>query len=79
VKHDLTDILTQIKKSERIENYETIRIGKYGNRINISVTISPIKDEGGKIIGASAIARDITEQKLYEAERIKKEQQLSQA
>lgn len=57
------DILTRIRRGERIDHFETLRRGKHGNLITVSLTISPIKDVDGKIIGASKIARDITQQK----------------
>lgn len=61
-------ILDRIRLGERIDHYETVRIRKDGRAINISLTVSPIKDVGGKIIGASKIARDITERKRTEAQ-----------
>ena len=56
-------ILARLRAGERIEHYETIRIRKDGKPINISLTVSPIKGPNGKIIGASKIARDISEQR----------------
>ena len=56
-------ILNRIRRGERIDHYETVRRRKHGSLIVISLTVSPIKDAEGKIIGASKIARDITEQK----------------
>jgi PAS domain S-box-containing protein len=56
-------ILTRIRRGERIEHFETIRQRKPGSLIAVSLTISPVKDAKGKIVGASKIARDITEQK----------------
>ena len=53
---------------ERVEHYETVRMRKDGSRIDISLTISPVKNTEGKIIGASKIARDITERKNAEAQ-----------
>ncbi|MGZ5018855.1 MAG: PAS domain S-box protein [Chthoniobacterales bacterium] len=53
-------ILERIRRGERIEHYETVRRKKDGTLFNISLTVSPIKDEGGNVIGASKIARDIT-------------------
>jgi PAS domain S-box-containing protein len=61
-------ILERIRRGERVEHYETIRMRKHGSRVNISLTISPVKNAGGKIIGASKIARDITERKHSEAQ-----------
>jgi PAS domain S-box-containing protein len=62
-------ILKQIRAGERIEHYETVRITKHGRRIPVSLTISPIKNSAGEIIGASKIARDITERKQAEETR----------
>ena len=56
-------ILTRIRRGERIEHFETIRQRKHGSLIWVSLTISPVKNPQGKIVGASKIARDITEQK----------------
>jgi PAS domain S-box-containing protein len=56
-------ILTRIRRGERIDHYETIRQRKHGSLIVVSVTVSPVKNADGKIVGASKIARDITEQK----------------
>jgi PAS domain S-box-containing protein len=60
-------ILGRLRRGERIDHYETVRVRKDGSHINISLTVSPIKDKNGNVIGASKIARDITERKLYEA------------
>ncbi len=59
-------ILARIRKGERIDHFETVRRRKDGSRIDISLSISPIKDESGTIVGASKIARDITLQKRAE-------------
>jgi PAS domain S-box-containing protein len=61
-------ILERIRRGERVEHYETVRMRKRGSPVNISLTISPIKNVEGKIIGASKIARDITERKRSEAQ-----------
>ncbi len=61
-------IIGKIKRGEKIEHYETIRRRKNGELIQISLTVSPIKDKNGTIIGASKIARDITEKKRTENE-----------
>ena len=60
---DVLQILKKIKHGDRINNYETVRLRKDGKQIDASLTISPIRDAAGKIIGASTIARNITEQK----------------
>ena len=57
------EILTRIKSGERIDHFETIRQRKDGSQIVVSLSVSPVKDDDGKIVGASKIARDITEQK----------------
>jgi PAS domain S-box-containing protein len=57
------EILTRIRRGERIEHFETVRQPKHGSLIVVSITISPVKNAEGKIVGASKIARDITEQK----------------
>jgi PAS domain S-box-containing protein len=54
-------ILERIRRGERIEHYETVRQRKNGSKLNVSLTVSPIKDRNGKVIGASKIARDISE------------------
>ena len=59
-------ILETLKSGDRIENFETVRVTKTGKRINVSLTISPIKDSTGGTVGISGIARDITERKLAE-------------
>jgi PAS domain S-box-containing protein len=56
-------ILTRIRRGARIEHFETVRQRKHGSLIWVSLTISPVKNAEGKIVGASKIARDITEQK----------------
>jgi PAS domain S-box-containing protein len=56
-------ILTRIRRGERIDHFETVRQRKHGGLIVISLTVSPVKDAAGRIVGASKIARDITEQK----------------
>jgi PAS domain S-box-containing protein len=56
-------ILTRIRRGERIDHFETVRQRKHGSFITVSLTISPVKNVEGKIVGASKIARDITEQK----------------
>ena len=64
--HEEAEILAQIARGESTEHLETVRIRKDGKRIEVSLTVSPIKDSHGKIIGASKIARDISERKRAE-------------
>jgi PAS domain S-box-containing protein len=72
------EILARIRRGERVDHFETVRRHKDGRLIDISLTISPVRDGRGRIIGASKIARDITERKdaaakLQESERRLKE------
>jgi PAS domain S-box-containing protein len=60
------EIIANLKQGNRVEHYETVRVTKWGKQLQISLTISPIKDLEGNIIGASKIARDITRQKQNE-------------
>ena len=63
-------ILERVKRGERVDHFETVRMRKDGRRIDVSLTVSPIKDATGEITGASTIARDITERKrALEAQR----------
>ena len=63
-------ILARIKKGESVNHYETVRCHKDGRLIDISVTVSPIRDANGQVIGASKVARDISERKKLEKEII---------
>ena len=65
---EIPQILERLRKGERIDHFETVRMRKDGKWIDISLTISPIKVATGRIIGASTIARDITERKRMEEE-----------
>ena len=59
-------ILSRIARGERVDHFETVRVRADGTRIDVSATISPLKDADGRIIGASKIARDISERKAQE-------------
>lgn len=63
------NILERIRRGERIEHYETVRRRKDGATIHISLTVSPVKDAQGKIVGASKVARNITERKRADEQR----------
>jgi PAS domain S-box-containing protein len=60
------EILGRIARGERIDHFETVRVAKDGRRVDVSATISPVHDSRGQVIGASKIARDITERKRAE-------------
>ena len=69
------DILDQLRRGERVNHFETTRVRKDGRIIHVSLTISPVRDESGSILGASHIARDITERKQFE-EQLRQTQRL---
>jgi PAS domain S-box-containing protein len=60
-------LLQRLRQGEQIEHYETVRVRKDGRRVDVSLTISPVKDAEGRVIGASKITRDITARKRNEA------------
>src|SRR5256885_15264761 len=62
-------ILARVARGETTDHFETVRVAKDGRKIDVSVTISPLRDDQGRVIGASKIARDITERKLAEAKQ----------
>ncbi len=62
-----TAILASLRRGERVDHFETVRVAKDGRRLDVSLTISPIMDATGRVIGASKIARDITRRKEIEA------------
>jgi PAS domain S-box-containing protein len=68
---ELPGIMARLRRGERIDHYETIRVRKDGIRLDVSVSISPIRDEAGCIVGAASIGRDITERKR--AERVRRD------
>jgi len=72
-------ILAKLCAGERVEHYETVRLTKDGRRLDISLTSSPIRNAAGRVIGASKVARDITEKKRDEAERLRLVDELKDA
>jgi PAS domain S-box-containing protein len=71
------EILSCLKRGERFEHFETVRTTKEGRQLHISLTVSPIKDANGRVVGASKIARDITDRKLSE-EALRKAQKAAE-
>lgn len=67
--HEEAEILGKIRAGQRVEHYETQRLRKDGTCVEVSITVSPVRDSTGSIVGASKIARDITVSKLAAAER----------
>lgn len=65
-------IIAQLRRGERVDHFETVRVRKDGTRIEVSISVSPIRDESGRIIGAAKVARDISEAKRLQ--RVEREQ-----
>jgi PAS domain S-box-containing protein len=63
------EVLARIRRGDRVDHFETLRVTKDGRLLTISLTVSPIRDSGGRIIGASKIGRDITERRRLDEER----------
>lgn len=72
------DILGRLSRGERVDHFETVRMRKDGKRLDISLTISPIRDAAGHVVGASKVARDITQRKQAEALLRQNEERLRQ-
>jgi len=72
------EISARMARGERIDHYETVRIAKGGRRLHVSISISPIRDAAGRVVGASKIARDVTAQREAEQGRRRSEEQFRQ-
>ena len=77
LQHEEVEILSKLRRGERIERYETIRARKDGQKLHISLTISPIRDSSGTVVGAAKIAHDITARRRAEQELLERETQLA--
>ncbi|MCB1556760.1 MAG: PAS domain S-box protein, partial [Alphaproteobacteria bacterium] len=73
------EIMASLSAGKRIKHYETVRIDKDGNLLDVSMTVSPLRDGEDKIVGASMVVRNITERKRAEAELMKYTMQLKQS
>ena len=73
LQHEERAILARLRNGERIEHFETTRLSKTGERLSLSLTISPVRDANGRVVGASKIARDITERKEFEKRLVETE------
>ena len=73
------DILARIKRGESVDHFETVRVRKDGTRIDVSLSVSPIRDSKGVIVGAAKIARDITERKRAQDGLREKERRLAES
>ena len=77
LRYEEQNILDQVRRGERVDHFDTIRITKDGRRIPISLTVSPVRDSRGVIIGASKVARDISERKRAEEALLESERRLA--
>jgi two-component system CheB/CheR fusion protein len=59
-------IISRLRQGERIDHFDTVRLRKDGTLVHLSITVSPIRDSTGRIVGASKVARDVTDRKRYE-------------
>jgi PAS domain S-box-containing protein len=64
--HEEAMILERLRRGERVDHFETVRVRKDGTALDVSLTISPLKDAAGHVVGASKVARDVTERKRVE-------------
>jgi PAS domain S-box-containing protein len=76
---ELPGIMEKLKRGESVEDFETVRVRKDGTTVEVSVTLSPVRDASGRIIGASSVDRDITRRKQEENERLSLIQDLTSA
>jgi PAS domain S-box-containing protein len=65
------DVLARLRRGERVDHFETVRVTKDGRPVDVSITVSPIRDGTGRIVGASKIARDISERRRLEEMRVR--------
>ncbi len=79
VQHEEDHTLAEIRRGQRVDSYESVRRHKDGRRLDVSVTVSPIRDAHGNVVGASKIARDITARKVYERRLEEHQRQLEGA
>jgi len=77
--NDIETILERIRKGERVDHYETRRVRKDGSTISVSLTVSPILDKAGALVGISSIARDITERQRSEEAHEHRERELEES
>ena len=76
---EFDEIMQKVRRGEQVRQLETVRLRKDGQPVEVSLTISPIRDAEGKVIGASSVARDITKRKQEENERLTLIQELTAA
>jgi PAS domain S-box-containing protein len=76
---EFEELMQKVRKGEQVRQFETLRLRKDGQAVEVSLTISPIRDGEGRVIGASSVARDITQRKQEENERLTLIQELTAA
>jgi len=76
---ELPNLLEKLRRGERIQPYQTVRLRKDGSRVDVSLSVSPIRDGEGRVIGAAKIARDIGPQKRLEGELRRQAEELAEA
>jgi PAS domain S-box-containing protein len=76
---ELDGIYQKLERGERISHFETVRVHKNGTRLDVSITVSPVRDAEGRVVGASAIARDIGGRKRADAERARLREEIINA
>ena len=76
---ELRDYMARVRRGDRVDHMETVRVRKDGSRLDVSITVSPIRDDSGAIIGLSKSSRDITERRQFEAELWRKNLELELA
>jgi PAS domain S-box-containing protein len=76
---EMPAILERVHRGERVEHYETVRVRKDGTRVHVSLSVSPVKDASGRIVGAAKIARDTSERRRLEGELRRRAEDLAEA
>jgi PAS domain S-box-containing protein len=76
---DMEEILDKLRGGQHIKQFETVRLRKDGSTVEVSLTVSPVRDGEGRLIGACAVSRDITQRKQEENERLALIQDLTAA
>lgn len=77
--HEENQILARLRAGERVDHFDTVRVRRDGQTVHVALTISPIRDEAGRVVGASKIVRDITDRKLAEVRTYQLLTQLKEA
>ena len=75
---EMPRILDRLRRGERVEPFETVRVRKNGSRVDVSVSVSPVKDAAGRVVGAAKIARDVSQRKAAEEALRESEQRFRQ-